>query len=174
MNEKISKLKEKTKGVLQLQGAKHILWDELIKAVASFRQQLVMIEEQEQALEAAVVKCKVVDEHLMKKSQEVAKNSINFLKTASGTNLITLGVKNRTTILVTARNRLAKYKCQQSVRSKVADIKTEVQKFKQAFLPLFQMVCQTSGILKISLFLRHCIRSSWFRLDWIMLNSRTW
>ena len=34
---------------------------------------------------------------------------------------------------------LAKYNYQQSVRSKVADIKTEVQKFKQAFLPLFQM-----------------------------------
>ena len=51
-----------------------------------------MIEEQEKALEAAIVKCKVVDEHLMKKSQEVAQNAINFLKRASGTNLITLGV----------------------------------------------------------------------------------
>jgi len=126
LNEKISKLKEKTKGVLQLQGEKHILWDEPIKAVASFRKQLVMIEEQEKALEAAVVKCKVVDEHLMKKSHEVAQNAIDFLKRASGTDLITLEVKNRTAILVTARKVLAKYKCQQSVRSKVADIKNEV------------------------------------------------
>ena len=73
-----------------MQGAKHILWDELIKAVASFRKQLVMIEEQEQDLEVAIVKCKVVDEHLMKKSHEVAQNAIDFLKRASGTNLITL------------------------------------------------------------------------------------
>ena len=124
---------------MQLQGAKHILWDELIKAGASFRQQLVMIEEQEQALEAAVIKCKVVDEHLMKKSHEVAQNAIDFLKRASGTDLITLGVKNRTAILITARKVLTKYNYQQSVRSKVADIKTEVHKFKQAFLPLFQM-----------------------------------
>ena len=48
----------------------------------------------------------------MKKSHEVAQNAIDFLKRASGTDLITLGVKNRTVILVTAKKVLAKYNSQ--------------------------------------------------------------
>jgi len=108
LNDKICKLKEKAKGVLQLQGAKHLLWDELIEEVTSFRQQLVMVEEKEQALEAVVMKCKVIDQHLMKKPQETAQNAIDFLKKALGVDLLTLSVKNRTAILVTTRKVLAK------------------------------------------------------------------
>ncbi len=43
LNEKITKLKEKFKGVLPLEGEKHLLWDEMTKDIQSFRLQLVMV-----------------------------------------------------------------------------------------------------------------------------------
>ncbi len=59
-----------------------------MKDIHSFRQQLVMVEEQEQALEVVGKKCKVVDEHLKKKSEETSQNAVNFLRKAQASDLL--------------------------------------------------------------------------------------
>jgi FtsZ-binding cell division protein ZapB len=72
LEEKITKLKEKARGVLPLEGAKHLLWDELSKDVQSFRPQLMIVEEHEKALVVALSKCKLAEEKLANRTQEVA------------------------------------------------------------------------------------------------------
>ncbi len=50
LEETILRLKEKVKGVLPLEGVKHLLWDELTKDIQSFRLQLMMVEVHEKTL----------------------------------------------------------------------------------------------------------------------------
>ncbi len=109
LNEKILMLKEKVKGVLPLEGAKHLLWDELTKDIQSFRLQLVMVEEHEETLEVAFNKCKLADEKLANRTHEVAQNAINFLSKSHASDLQTLKVSSKTIMMVDARRVLHKY-----------------------------------------------------------------
>ena len=70
--DRVTKMKNKTKEILPLKGAKHLLWDELIKEMTSFRLQVVMVDEQEQDALSAEMKCKVLTYNLHKKSKETA------------------------------------------------------------------------------------------------------
>jgi len=47
LREKVARLEERVAGIVPLQGARHILWDELIAEVASFIRYFIMIDEQE-------------------------------------------------------------------------------------------------------------------------------
>ena len=68
LEEKILKLREKAKGVLPLEGAKHLLWDELSENIQAFRPQLMIVEEHEKALEVAFSRCKLADEKLINRT----------------------------------------------------------------------------------------------------------
>jgi len=70
--DRVTKMKNKTKEILPLKGGKHLLWDELIKEMTSFRLQVVMVDEQEQDALSAEMKCKVLTYNLHKKSKETA------------------------------------------------------------------------------------------------------
>ena len=136
LKDKNHKLKEKTKGVLPLEGAKHLLWDELIEDIHAFRPQLMIVEEHEKALGVASNRCKLAEEKLINRTQEVAQNAINFLSKAPASELQILKVSNMTVLLVDARRVLQKYTLLNAVRGKMSQIQKQVQEFKQAFLPL--------------------------------------
>lgn len=137
LDEKISKLKEKVKGILPLEGAKHLLWDELSKDIQFFRPQLVIVEEHEKVLEVAFSRCKLAEEKLANMTQEVAQNAVNFLSKTPAADLQVLKVSNRTVLLVDARKVLHKYALLNSVKDKIAQIQQTVQDFKRALTPLF-------------------------------------
>ncbi len=122
LEENITKLKEKARGVLPLEGAKHLLWDELSKDVQSFRLQLMIVEVHEKALVVAFSKCKLAEEKLANRTQEVAHNAINFLSKTPAAYLQILKVSNRTLLLVGARKVLHKYTLLNSVKEKMAQI----------------------------------------------------
>ena len=123
LTHKVSKLRKKASGVLPLEGAKHLLWDELIVDLYAFRPQLMIVEEHNKALAVASNKCKLADEKLINKTQETAQNAINFLSKASSSELQILRVKNRTAVLVDARKVLKKYTLLNSVREKMSQIR---------------------------------------------------
>ena len=138
LSSKVHKLKQKITGVLPLEGAKHLLWDDLMADISAFRPQLMIAEEHNKALATAYHKCKLAEERLMHKSQETAQNAINYLSRASSSELQTLRVKNRTTSLVDARRVLQKYNLMNAVREKRSQIKDQVQIFKKTILPQFK------------------------------------
>jgi FtsZ-binding cell division protein ZapB len=136
LEEKITKLKEKVKGVLPLEGEKHLLWDELSEDIQAFRPQLMIVEEHEKALEMDFSRSKLADEKLANRTQQVAQNAINFLSKARAADLQVLKVSNRTVLLVDARRVLHKYALLNSVRGKMAQIQKVVHDFKGALTPL--------------------------------------
>ena len=137
LNNKVYRLRQKATGVLPLEGAKHLLWDELIADIYALRPQLMIVEEHNKALVTASNKCKLAEEKLMNKTQETAQNAINFLSRAPSSELQILKVKNMTASLVDARKFLQKYNLMNEVREKMSQIRNQVQIFKQAILPLF-------------------------------------
>ena len=76
-----TKLTKQVVGQMALQGAKHMIWDEIIKETNKFRPYLDFIVDQESALKAARQNILIVKQGLNKKPMEVAQNAINFLIT---------------------------------------------------------------------------------------------
>ena len=64
---------------MALQGAKNMIWDEIIKEANKFRSYLDFIADQESALKVARKNILTVKKGLNKKPMEVAHNAINFL-----------------------------------------------------------------------------------------------
>ncbi len=81
-----------------------------------------MVEEQEKTLEVAFSRCKVAEENLGKRIQDVAHNANNFLSKARATDLKTLKVKGMTLLMVDARRVLHKYAMLNSVTEKIIEI----------------------------------------------------
>ena len=94
LEENITELKEKARGLLPLEGEKHFLWDELSEDIQSFKPQLMIVEEHEKALEVAFSKCKLAEEKLANRTQEIAQNAINFLCETPAVDLQVLKVSN--------------------------------------------------------------------------------
>ncbi len=88
-------------------------------------------------MDATFTRCKVADENLGKKPEEIARNAVNFLSKAQSTDLVTLKINNIIAHMVDARKVLNKYDLLGSVREKMVEIKKGVQKFKRALTPLF-------------------------------------
>ena len=60
----MAKHKNKLKGNLQLQGAKHLLWDQINVEVDNFWEYMNYIEEKRALTDSKLTKCKVIDEVL--------------------------------------------------------------------------------------------------------------
>jgi len=131
-------LKEKVIGNIPLQGAKHILWDDLIVENTKFRQYLKMIEDQDVTTESPKRKCLVLLENMYRRPIDTAQNAINFLNFASSLDLQILSVNDITKNIIWARKVLGKYGLIQSVKNKSNQLKQNVQHFKGLFHSLFQ------------------------------------
>ena len=70
-------------GQMALQGARYMIWDEIIKEANKFRPHLDFIADQESALKTTKLNIMIVKQELNKKPMEVAQNVVNFLSTLS-------------------------------------------------------------------------------------------
>jgi hypothetical protein len=86
-----------------LHGSKHIIWDSIVVEAAKFRVYLNFINDNDSMAITARSRCTVVNETLTKKSSEWAQNSINLLNSIPIAELHTIGVKDRTTLIISAR-----------------------------------------------------------------------
>jgi hypothetical protein len=82
-------------------------------------------------------RCTIVNETLAKKPSEWAQNAINLLNSISITELQTIGVKYRTTLIIWARRVIAKHNLLKSVQTKATQMEQSVQEFKDLFEELF-------------------------------------
>jgi len=96
-------LEERVTGRVSLQGPKHILWDELIEELFLFTRYLIMIDDKERASTSTGGRCNVLEENLQKNPKEKAQNSISFMNTTQGPNLVTLAVNDKNAVLVATK-----------------------------------------------------------------------
>ena len=137
MQERVDKLKTRLKGKGLLQGAKHVIWDSIFVEDAKFRVYLNFINDKYSMSITARSRCIVVNETLAKNPSEWAQNAINLLNSIPTAELPTIGVKDRTTLIIWARRIIAKNNFLKSVQTKVVQMEQNIQEFKDTFEQLF-------------------------------------
>jgi FtsZ-binding cell division protein ZapB len=137
LQENIAKLKSRIKGKGPLQGAKHVLWDSLAADITKFRQYLNFVDDKNTATVTTRNKCAVVNETLLKRPLDWAQNAINLLNSVSNADLQTIGVKDRTAIIIWARKIIGKHNHIKNVQTKAEQMEQSVQDFKDLFSQLF-------------------------------------
>jgi hypothetical protein len=93
-------LKARLKGKTLLQGDKHVIWDAIIAEATKFRVYLNFINEKDSVAITAQRRCIVVNETFAKKPSEWAQNTIDLFNFVSTTELQTIEVKDRTTLII--------------------------------------------------------------------------
>jgi hypothetical protein len=82
-------------------------------------------------------RCTIVNETLAKKPLEWAENAINLLKSIPTTEIQTIGIKYRTTLIIWSRSVITKHNLLKSVQTKATQMEQSVQEFKDLFEELF-------------------------------------
>jgi uncharacterized protein YxjI len=100
LQERINKLKVRLRGKGLSQGAKHIIWDSITVEASKFRSHLNFINDKYSISITSINRCFVVNETLEKKPSEWAQNAINLLNVVPTADLQTIGVKDRTTLII--------------------------------------------------------------------------
>jgi hypothetical protein len=118
LQERIDEVKMKLRGKGLLQGANNIIWDSIAIEAAKFIVYLNFINDKERIVITTRSRCTVVNETLEKKPLEWAQNAINILKSIHITKPHTIGVKDRTTLIIWDSRVIAKHKLLKSVQTK--------------------------------------------------------
>ena len=103
MQERIDKLKMRLRGKGLLWGGKHIIWDSIVVEAGKFEVCLNFINDKDSIAITTRSRCTIVNETLAKKPSEWAQNAINLLNSIPTIELQTIGVKDRTTLIIWAR-----------------------------------------------------------------------
>jgi hypothetical protein len=82
-------------------------------------------------------RCTVVNETLAKNPSEWAQNAINLLNYVPTAELQTIGVKDRTSLIIWARRIITKHNFLKSVQTKSVQMEQSIQEFKDTFEQFF-------------------------------------
>ena len=138
LREKVAKQKNKLKGKLQLQGAKHLLWDQINVEVDNLWEYMNYIEYKRSLEDSTLTKCKAIDKVFQQRPINKDQSAIKLLKQASNESLRILGVKDICSIFIWAKKFIEKHNMKANVNAKVEQMQKEVQHFKETFKELFE------------------------------------
>jgi hypothetical protein len=137
LQERVSKMKMTLKGKVLLQGAKHLIWDVIILEAIKFKMYLNFINDKDNMAITARGRRTFVNKTLAKNPSEWAHNAINLLNYVPTSNLQTIGVKDRTTVIIWARRIIDKHNFLKLVQTKAIQMEKSIQEFKDTFEQLF-------------------------------------
>jgi hypothetical protein len=134
---RVNKMKRRLKGKTLLQGAKHVICDAIAVEAAKLRVYLNFIYDKDIMATTARSRCIVVNGTLSKKPLEWAQNTIDLLNSVPTSDLQTIGVKDRTTLIIWARRIITKNNLLKLVQNKAMQIERSLQEFRDTFEQLF-------------------------------------
>jgi hypothetical protein len=118
-------------------GGKYIIWDSIDFEASKIKVYLNFINDKDIIAITARSRCTVVNETLAKKPSEWAQNAINLLNSIPIVDLQTIGVKDKTTLIIWTKRVIAKHNLLKSVQTKETQMEQSVQEFKDLFEELF-------------------------------------
>ena len=142
MTQKNAKLSQQVVGKLALQGARNLIWDQIIMEADKFRPHLDIIEHQEIAMGEAKKQAHIVSAEVNKRPLVTMENAITFLSTLSNGSASKYRIQNRVAIVSRARKVVAKHRMMETVR---AEIEVTERKFREVVKLFRQMLSR--GIL---------------------------
>lgn len=133
----VDKQKDKMIGRLQLKGAKHTMWDQIIIEVTKIWDFLNFLEDKRVLVINSLTKYEVANEIMQRRPTTKEKKSIVFLIHLSNQELETLNVHDKMGIIIRARQFIKKHRLMENVKTREEEMKKEVQDFYKKFKPLF-------------------------------------
>jgi hypothetical protein len=137
LQERVSKMKTSLKGKTLLEGAKHVISDDIAVDIVKFRVYLNFINDMDRVATTSQRRCIAVNETLSKKHSEWAQNAIDLLNYVPNVDLQTIRVKDRTALIIWSRRIVAKHNFLKSVQNKAMKMEHNIQEFKDMFEQLF-------------------------------------
>ena len=131
-----AKLSQQVVGKLALQGARHLIWDQIIIEADKFRPYLDFIEDQESSMVEAKKKFLTILGEIQKRPMERVKNAITFLRSLSDNFSNRYGIQNRVVVVYGARKVVSKHIMLETIRAKIEFIKHKVLEVIKIFKPL--------------------------------------
>ena len=96
-------------GKLQLQGAKHVIWDHITVEVTKLWDFLNFVEDMRVLVIISLVKYEVANELMQRRPTDKAQNSITFLSHLSNQDLATLKIHDKIGIIIRAKQFIEKH-----------------------------------------------------------------
>ena len=131
-----AKLSQQVVGKLALQGARHLIWDQIIIEDDKFRPYLDFVEDQENTLTEAKKKVQIVLGEVQRRPLATTENAINFLGSFSDDSANRYGIQNRVVVVSGARKVVAKHRMLETVQAKIKVIEHKVLEVVKIFRPL--------------------------------------
>jgi hypothetical protein len=119
-------------------------------------------------------RCTVVNETLAKKPSEWAQNAINLLNSIPTAELQTIGVKDRTTLIIWARRVIAKHNLLKSVQTKATQMEQSVQEFKDCLKNCLLKASHHFGMEKENYMIRKNIMLTSLSAEWTTPSLKPW
>ena len=133
-----AKLSQQVVGKFSLQGARHLIWDQIIIVANKFRPYIYFIEDQENAMIEANKKVLTVLGEMQKRPVAKAKNVVAFLSSLSNDFTNPYGIQNRVVGVSRARKVIAKHRMLVIVQAKIEVIEHKVREVINLFKPLVE------------------------------------
>ena len=110
-----AKLSQQVVSKFALQGARHLIWDQIIIEADKFRPYIDFIEDQENAMIEAKKKVLIVLGEMQKRHMATMENDIAFLSSLSNDFADRYGMQKRVAIVSSARKVISKHKMLETV-----------------------------------------------------------
>lgn len=154
LENKVSKQKEKLKGKLQLQGTKHMIWDQILVEVTKMWELLNVVEDKRVLVRNALVKHETTNELMQRRPAERAQNTVNFLSNISNHHLVNLKVQDRLGIIMRAKKFIEMHKLMNQVKMAVEKMRENVKQFHLQFKDVIDKGLNTYFINLIKILLQ--------------------
>ena len=125
------------KGKTRLQGDKHVIWDVIAAEAAKFRVYMNFINDKDNVATTARSKCTIVNETLARKLSKWTHNAIDLLNFVPTVDLQTIGVKDKTALIIWSRRIITKHNLLKSVQNKAMKMDHSIPDFKDTFEEFF-------------------------------------
>jgi hypothetical protein len=151
-----------------------VIWDAIAAEAAKFRVYLNFINDKDNMAATARSRCTVVNEVLAKKPSEWAQNAIDLLNFVPTVDLQTIGVKDRTALIIWARRIIAKHNLLKSVQTKLCKWSTTYRSLKMHLNNCLSKASHHFGMEKVHYTIKKTTILSSFSVEWTILNLKLW
>ena len=109
-----------------MQGAKHLIWDQIIIEGDKFQPYLDVIEDLEYAVREARKQVQVVAAKVNKKPSDITESAITFVSSLSDEATNKYGIQNRVIVVSEARKAISKHRMMETIQGKIDVAKHKV------------------------------------------------
>ena len=160
-----SKLSQQVVSKISLQGARHLIWDQIIIEADKFWPYLDFIKDQESAMVEAKKKVLTVLGEIQKRPLVAVENAISFLSSLLDDSANRYGIQNRVVVVSEARKVVTKHRMLETIRAKIEVIEHKVLEVIKLFNHWYAEEFLFLGKKRVLYCPKRCIENAWCTTD---------